>query len=60
MPGRILSVRAPGADGRHVIVMVATAAVGAAVFLCLWWTRANSYEPDGDDRKVCKDGRNGF
>ena len=30
-----------------LLVMVATAAVGAAVFLCLWWTRANSYEPDG-------------
>ena len=30
-----------------LLVMVATAAVGAAVFLCLWWTRANSYESDG-------------
>ena len=30
-----------------LLVMVATAAVGAAVFLCLWRTRANSYEADG-------------
>ena len=30
-----------------LLVMVAAAAVGAAVFLCLWRTRANSYEADG-------------
>jgi len=39
-----------------LLVMVATAAVGAVAFLCLWCTRANSYESDGNDHKVGRDG----
>lgn len=40
--------QASGGWRAALLATIATASVGAVVFLCLWCTRANSYEPDGD------------